>query len=79
MSWVTGLAVFVVIWWLVLFMALPFGVQPIDAEDVAKGQQNGAPKKARLGWKLLATTAISLVLFAIFYAVAESGLVSFRP
>ncbi|MGB0682794.1 MAG: DUF1467 family protein [Magnetovibrionaceae bacterium] len=75
----TILAVYAIIWWLVLFMVLPFGVKPIEAEDVAKGQAHGAPQKPLLIKKLLITTAISCVLMGIFYAVAISGLVSFRP
>jgi len=27
-TWVTGLLVYVILWWLVLFITLPFGVRP---------------------------------------------------
>jgi len=33
-GWVTGLAVYAVIWWLVVFMVLPWGNRPLDPEDV---------------------------------------------
>ena len=78
MGWVTGIAVYVVIWWLVLFMVLPWGQQPVDTEDVAKGHASSAPKKPRLLFKMLVTTAIAGVFWGIFYLVAESGLFSFR-
>ncbi|MSO92165.1 MAG: DUF1467 family protein [Rhodospirillales bacterium] len=79
MSWVTSAAVFVIIWWLVLFMVLPWGVAGgLDAADVAKGQDAGAPRKPRLWLKLAITTLVAAVLFGLFYWVAESGLVSFR-
>ena len=79
MNWVTGMAVFAIIWWLVLFLVLPWGIGgAIDPADVAKGQDAGAPPKPRLLLKLLVTTVAAGALFAVFYVVMESGLVSFR-
>ena len=79
MGWPTSVAVFVIIWWLVLFLVLPWGIAgSIDAADVATGQDAGAPRKPHLWLKLLVTTLAAGVLFAVFYAVTESGLVSFR-
>ena len=62
----TGLAIYFVIWWLVLFLTLPFGVrsQHEDGES-APGTDPGAPILARMGRKLLMTTLISGVIFAI--------------
>lgn len=62
----TGLAVYFVIWWLVLFLTLPFGVrsQHEDGES-APGTDPGAPILARMGRKLLMTTLISGVIFAV--------------
>jgi predicted secreted protein len=61
----TALAVYFVIWWITLFLTLPFGVrsQHEDGESIA-GTDPGAPVLARMGRKLALTTAISLVLFA---------------
>ena len=78
MGWVTGLAVYAVIWWLVVFMVLPWGNRSLDSEDVAKGHASSAPRKPRLLLKVAVTTAIATVVWVIFYLVAESGLVSFR-
>jgi predicted secreted protein len=62
----TGLAIYFVVWWLVLFLPLPFGVrsQHEDGEG-APGTDPGAPIMARMGRKLLWTTIISAVLFGI--------------
>jgi predicted secreted protein len=62
----TGLAIYFVLWWLVLFVTLPFGVrsQHEDGEG-APGTDPGAPIMARMGRKLLWTTIISAVLFGI--------------
>lgn len=74
----TGAGIYIVIWWLVIFMVLPFGVQQIDEEDALQGHSAGAPKKPMLIRKLLVTTVISAVLWGLLYLVFESGIVSFR-
>jgi predicted secreted protein len=62
----TGLAVYFVIWWLVLFLTLPFGVRSQHEDgDSAPGTDPGAPILARMGRKLLMTTLISAVIFAV--------------
>ncbi|WP_421859018.1 DUF1467 family protein [Oricola sp.] len=70
MGWVSAFAIYFIIWWLVLFITLPFGVRSqAEAEDVAPGTESGAPQNPALGRKLLATTVISIVVFGVFYAV----------
>lgn len=61
----TALAIYFVIWWIVLFLTLPFGVrsQHEDGEG-SDGTDPGAPVITRMGKKLLWTTIISAVLFA---------------
>jgi predicted secreted protein len=62
----TGLAVYFVIWWLVLFLTLPFGIRSQHEDgDSAPGTDPGAPILARMGRKLLMTTLISAVIFAV--------------
>ena len=62
----TWFAIYFVVWWLVLFLTLPFGVrsQHEDGEG-APGTDPGAPVLARMGRKLIWTTIISAVMFAI--------------
>jgi predicted secreted protein len=62
----TAFAIYFVLWWVVLFTTLPFGVrsQHEDGESVA-GTDPGAPVLARMGRKLLWTTLISGVIFGI--------------
>jgi predicted secreted protein len=61
----TALAVYFVIWWITLFLTLPFGVRS-QHEDGGQtdGTDPGAPVLARMGRKLIWTTVISAVLFA---------------
>ena len=78
MSLTLGFAVYVVIWWLTLFMVLPWGISPINPDDLLLGEDPGAPAKPKLLKKFIITTGVSLVFFVIFYFVYESGVISFR-
>lgn len=75
MNWFTGVASFVVIWWIVIFAMLPIGVRPAEDE---MGKAAGAPANPRLGIKALATTLIAAVLWTILYLVTISDIWSFR-
>jgi predicted secreted protein len=75
MGWVSGIAVYVVIWWLVIFMVLPWGVKPVSTAEVARGHAAGAPERPRMWRKLLVTSLIALVLWGIVYWVMESDLI----
>jgi predicted secreted protein len=70
----TALAIYFVIWWIVLFLTLPFGVrsQHEDGESVA-GTDPGAPIMARMGRKLIWTTIISAVIFAVAMLAYNAG------
>jgi predicted secreted protein len=61
----TGFAIYFVIWWIALFLTLPFGVrsQHEDGEGT-DGTDPGAPVMTRMGVKLIWTTVISAVIFA---------------
>lgn len=76
MGWISGLAIYIVIWWVVLFAVLPWGVR--RNTDARPGLDRGAPDNPRIVMKLTATTAISAVVWLAFYAVVQSGLLSLR-
>ena len=61
----TGFAIYFVLWWIVLFLTLPFGIrsQHEDGES-SPGTDPGAPVASQMGRKLIWTTAISAVIFA---------------
>jgi predicted secreted protein len=71
-----GIVVFVMVWWLVLFMVLPFGAAP--PEEVEPGMATSAPARPRLLVKLLITTVIALALTFAIRWVIDSGLISLR-
>ena len=62
----TGFAIYFVLWWVVLFVTLPFGVRSQHEDGAgAPGTDPGAPVFARMGRKLIWTTAISAAIFAV--------------
>ena len=77
MNWFNGLVLFVLIWWTVLFAVLPLGTKPVDPPDEHTGWR-GAPEQARIGRKLLITTAVTALIWCVCAGVILSGLVSFR-
>ena len=54
------IVIFVVIWWLVLFTILPFGVQKDD--KIIGGNDPGDPKNPMLKKKIILTSIISFFL-----------------
>ncbi len=77
MSWFAAGVVFTVVWWLVLFMVLPFGATPPD--QVEPGMASSAPAKPRIALKFLITTLIALALTALVLWLIDSGLIQLRP
>jgi len=77
MNWLSIGVVFVIVWWLVLFMVLPFGAAP--PEEVEPGHADSAPARPRMVIKLLITTGIAIVLTAAAVTVIDSGWIRLRP
>jgi predicted secreted protein len=72
----TGLAMYFVIWWISLFLVLPWRAEP-DATP-AEGHAPSAPRNPHLVKKLLVNTALAAVLWLLVYALVQSGWISFR-
>jgi len=73
----TGFAIYFVLWWVVLFVTLPFGVRSQFEDGVgAPGTDPGAPIASRMGRKLIWTTVISAIIFAIAMLAYHMGLLN---
>ena len=60
MSWVSVAALYFIIWWLVLFATLPFGLKTQDDdEDVTLGTVSSAPKGPHMLRAVVRTTIVS--------------------
>jgi predicted secreted protein len=75
MSVSLAIAIYVVLWWTVLFAVLPIGVRT-QGEDgkVVPGTPESAPSTPRLLRVVLVTTAVSALLFAAVWAAVRYGL-----
>jgi predicted secreted protein len=76
MSWLTGFVVYFLIWWVVLFAVLPWGVH--REENPEPGHDPGAPIKTHLWAKIGATSLISAVLWGVIFWLIQSPWLRFR-
>lgn len=69
MPWYSALAIYLLFWVICAFVVLPIGVRTSDelGEDKIMGQADSAPANFRPARVLLWTTALSAVLFGLFY------------
>ena len=63
--------VFLIVWWVVWFMVLPWGLKPPTTPE--PGHATSAPERPMLVRKLLITTAIALVITGAIAGVVELG------
>jgi predicted secreted protein len=75
MRWYSVLAIYLLFWTLTLFVVLPHGIRTSHAEGgvTGPGHAPSAPHRFSLAGKLLWTTIISAVAFALFYANWVNG------
>ena len=76
MAWVTGIIVYVLVWWTTLFAVLPLWVTPADPDD--PGHAAGAPQRPRMLLKIAITTVVSAVIWLAIYLLVKSPWLSFR-
>ena len=78
MQWFTILAIYFIVWWLVFFTVLPWGVRSQEEHaDVVRGTDPGAPQVHGLKIKLVWTTVVSTIVFAVFYWAFVAKVVAF--
>ena len=76
MAWVTGIIVYVLVWWITLFAVLPLWVTPAEPDD--PGHAAGAPQRPRMLLKMAITTVVSAVIWVAIYLLVRSPWLSFR-
>jgi predicted secreted protein len=69
MNWFSQFAIFLLIWFVVLFAVLPWGVKR-NAEP-RPGHDPGAPANPQLVRKVFATTVISLLIWGVYFYVTQ--------
>jgi predicted secreted protein len=69
-----------VVWWVVLFAVLPFGLRSQhDAGEVVPGTPSSAPVRPKFLQIILATTVIAAAILVSVYAAFTYGLIDLRP
>jgi predicted secreted protein len=74
----TSIAIFLTIWWTVLFAVLPIGVTSHAEAGIDKGDGGdpGAPVDPKLKKKFITTTLIAVVVFAVLWLTIKLGIVA---
>ena len=67
MSFTISLIIYVMIWVIVLFLVLPWGVRIPD--KVEPGHATSAPEQPYIGLKLLITSMLSALLWVVAYLI----------
>ena len=78
---ITGsIIVYVMIWWIIFFSVLPFGIK--SNKEVFKekigGMDPGAPKNPKIATKFLITTVITSIIFIVIYYLVNIDLLNLR-
>ena len=77
MSIFTAVAIYFVIWWVVLFAVLPWGVRSQhESGEMTPGTDPGAPVLPDIKRKLVWTTIVATVVFAAWFVVYVYRLVT---
>ncbi len=75
----TMLAIYMTIWWTVLFAVLPLGTQTrAEAGLPNDGSDPGAPVDPKLKKKFVTTTWVSAIVFAVLWVVIYFHLIDLR-
>lgn len=74
----TAIAIYFILWWVVLFAVLPWGAHSQqEGGEVAPGTDPGAPAVHRVWMKLVWTTTISAVVFGVLTAIYKLNLIPY--
>jgi predicted secreted protein len=76
MNWLTGIVVYILVWWVTLFAILPLWVTPADPEE--PGFAAGAPRRPLMLRKVAVTTVVAAIIWLGIYVVVSEPWFSFR-
>ncbi len=74
---VTAIAIYFILWWVCLFLVLPWGVRAQhESGAVVRGSEPGAPAKSRMKRKALQTTILAAIVWLVIVVVVQYHLVT---
>ena len=65
MGWLTLTAIDIIVWWVVLFVVLPLGMNQGSQARPEDGGDWGAPQRPNLKRKFITTTWVSAIVWAV--------------
>jgi predicted secreted protein len=69
MSIITFIFVYILVWWVVIFMVLPWGNKATETPEI--GHATGTPINPRIKIKLIWTSIIALIITGIVFALSQ--------
>ena len=75
-----SIIIYVMIWWVVFFSVLPFGIKSNKEifKNTIEGNDPGAPKNPKIAKKFLITTIITSILFIMVYYLVNNDFLNLR-
>ncbi len=71
----TGIILYIMIYWLMLFAVLPFGNKPV--EEVEVGNATSAPANPRMKMKFLVTAGVAAIIWAAVFLAIHFDVIDF--
>ena len=66
----TGIAIYFIIWWTMIFITLPFRMRPqMETDKVVEGSDPAAPAEPQLFKRMMWNTALSAVVFIAYWLI----------
>lgn len=76
-NFVTGIVVYLIVWWMVFFCVLPLRVQSQqEMGDIEPGSEPGAPVDPQLKYKFKLTSTIAAGIWLVYFVVFEFRLLT---
>ncbi len=76
MGIVTGIMVYVVLWWLIFLITMPWGHESV--REPIPGSVKSAPENPRLILKALVTTGLATLIFFLLYIFVPADLMQWQ-
>lgn len=66
----TAIAIYFIIWWLTLFVSLPFKMKSqVESGSVTEGTEAAAPQNPQILKRMIWNTVLSAIVFLIYWLV----------
>ena len=79
MSITGSIVTYVILWWIILFLLLPFKIKSqLDDKKIYPGTEPGAPSNQRILKKVFYTTIITSILFTIIFILSYFNVINIR-